>query len=420
MYESFYGFKEKPFDLHPDPDYLYMSRGHSDVYTHLKYAVLESKGFVVITGEIGSGKTTLINYLLRHVKNDIQIGMVNNTAVPPAQFLKMICQEFEVETNGVDRVGMLERFNQFLLEQFAAKKRVLVIIDEAQNLPRRTLEEIRLLSNLESEKHHLLQIILVGQPELKNRLQQKGLEQFVQRISVHCHLNALSKEEIREYIDHRVEVAGGNSSKIFTDNALDSIALHTQGIPRLINILCDMALVFGFGDGLQSIEKKTIEQAVASREAGGIFGRSAPQEEEQAPAPAPENGAGQQEAWKSRALEERIARLEGTFLTLQQELNSLRKEREARDTIMVELFKILKDSMESRRKLLAWAAKAKQKLEKDRLPTSAGGPNNLPASAVGGANPEPETANGKDAREEGKKGGFFSRRRRWKKPGPEK
>jgi general secretion pathway protein A len=164
MYESFYGFKEKPFSLTPDPDYLYMSPGHENAYTHLEYAIQESKGFVVVTGEVGSGKTTLINYLLRKIPQAIHVGIINNTFVQPPELLRMICNEFDIEIEDAEKTVLLTRFYNYLLEQYTKRERVILIIDEAQNLPERSLEEIRMLSNLESEKHHLIQMILVGQP----------------------------------------------------------------------------------------------------------------------------------------------------------------------------------------------------------------------------------------------------------------
>ncbi len=178
MYESFYGLKEKPFNLLPDPDYLYMSQGHENAYTHLEYAVAENKGFAVITGEIGSGKTTLINFLLGKIQQDIRVGLINTTHVSPTHFIKMICQEYELKVDGRDKAEVLDLFHGFLLSQFSERKRVILIIDEAQNLTPKTMEEIRMLSNLEAEKHHLIQIVLAGQPDLRNRLQRKALEQF--------------------------------------------------------------------------------------------------------------------------------------------------------------------------------------------------------------------------------------------------
>ncbi|MCK5204291.1 MAG: AAA family ATPase, partial [Desulfobacterales bacterium] len=253
MYESFYGFKEKPFDLHPDPDYLYMSRVHENTYVHLEYAIIENKGFVVVTGEIGAGKTTLINYLLNKIGEDIHVGLINNTNIRPAEFLKMICQEFELDPKTDDKAELIDIFSGYLIDQFAAGERVVLIIDEAQNLTNDTMEEIRMLSNIETEKHHLIQIILVGQPELKFKLQQSNLKQLAQRVTVHCHLKGLEKDEVKEYINHRLEIGGGNRFDIFHKETIDQIAAYSRGIPRLINILCDSALVYGFADELESI-----------------------------------------------------------------------------------------------------------------------------------------------------------------------
>jgi len=271
MYETFYGFKEKPFDLHPDPEYFFMSREHGETYTQLEYAITENKGFVVITGEIGSGKTTLINYLLRKLRPDIEVAVLNHTIVRPKQFIKMLCQEFELSSDGMDKTELLDLFYNFLLEQFAARKRVVLIIDESQNLPEKTLEEIRLLSNLESEKNHLLQIILLGQPELKHKLEQKNLEQFVQRVTVYWHLKGLNQDEVGQYIRHRLNIAGSDdNSKIFNPEAVDALYTHSKGIPRLINILCDAALVYGYADELKIIGKDTIEEVVRIRNIGDI------------------------------------------------------------------------------------------------------------------------------------------------------
>ena len=271
MYETFYGLREKPFNLNPDPDYFFMSREHEETYTQLEYAITENKGFVVITGEIGSGKTTLINYLLRRLRPDIEVAVLHHTLVRPKQFIKMLCQEFELPSDGMNKAEMLDIFYNFLLEQFAARKRVILIIDESQNLPEKTIEEIRLLSNLESEKSHLLQIILLGQPELKNKLEQKNLEQFVQRVTVYWHLKGLSQDEVVQYILHRLKVAGSDENReLFRPDAVDALYTHSRGIPRLINILCDAALVHGYADDLESIGKDTIQEVVRIRNIGEI------------------------------------------------------------------------------------------------------------------------------------------------------
>lgn len=272
MYETFYSLREKPFNLNPDPEYFFMSREHGETYTQLEYAITENKGFVVITGEIGSGKTTLINYLLRRLKPDIEVAVLHHTLVRPKQFIKMICQEFELSSDRMNKAEMLDIFYNFLLEQFAAGKRVVLIIDESQNLPETTLEEIRLLSNLESEKSHLLQIILLGQPELKHKLEQKNLEQFVQRVTVYWHLKGLNQDEVGQYIRHRLKVAGLDENReIFRPEAVDALYSHSRGIPRLINILCDAALVHGYADDLTSIGKDTIQEVVKIRNIGGTL-----------------------------------------------------------------------------------------------------------------------------------------------------
>ena len=271
MYESFYGLKEKPFELHPDPDYLYMSREHEKTYVHLGYAIRENKGFAVITGEIGSGKTTLINYLLNKIGEQIQIGLVNNTNILPSEFLWMICQEFGLDPRVNDKAELIGIFSEFLIDRFAAGGRVVLIVDEAQNLTNDTLEEIRMLSNIETQKHHLIQIILVGQPELKLKLQQRNLKQFVQRITVHCHLKGLEKDEVKEYINHRLEVGGCNRFDIFDKKVVERIALYSKGIPRLINILCDLSLVCGFADSLETIDVLTLDKVHEELKALGIF-----------------------------------------------------------------------------------------------------------------------------------------------------
>jgi general secretion pathway protein A len=348
MYESFYGLKEKPFNLLPDPEYLFMSQGHENTYTHLEYAIAENKGFVVITGEIGSGKTTLLNFLLERIGEDINIGLINNTYVRPTQLIKMICKEYELEVEGMDKTEMVDLFHGFLLRQFAERKRVVLIIDEAQNLTPEAMEEIRMLSNLEAEKHHLLQMILVGQPELKHKLQRKELRQFAQRVTVSCHLNGLNKKEVDKYIRHRLKVAGAEGIDIFNAGAIAAIASYSHGIPRVINILCDTALVYGYADELKAIDKKAIEHVIRAREAGGIFS-GITQDEKGEPSSSPmedvisgslENRLGE--------MERRIRLMEDVVGGMGQRVDNLVQKKNERDTIVLELFKMLKKSMESR------------------------------------------------------------------------
>jgi len=364
MYESFYNLKEKPFNLLPDPDYLFMSQGHDNAYTHLEYAIAENKGFVIITGEIGSGKTTLINFFLRKIKQDIQVGLINNTYATLDQFTKMICQEFELGIEGMDHVEMLDLFHDFLLKQFAEKKRVVLIVDEAQNLTPEVMEEIRMISNLEAEKHHLIQMIMVGQPELKHKLQLKELEQFAQRVTVSCHLGGLTVGETDQYIRYRLKVGGAAYPNIFDKDAIKSVYEYSHGIPRLINILCDTALVYGYADGLKVIGKKVIEDVTKARDIGGIFADTTPHEKGAPSLPPMEFSIPEQSESRFRLLDRKIALLESMVDNMEQKLNSLVNKKDERDTIIIELFKMLKNSMESRAHTLFQVSCFKKNMER--------------------------------------------------------
>jgi len=348
MYEDYYGLKEKPFNILPDPDYLFMSKGHENAYTHLEYAIMENKGFVVVTGEIGSGKTTLINFLISKIQQEVQIGLINQTYVTPTQFVKMVCQDFELSIDDMDKAEMVDLLHEFLLNQFSNNERVILIIDEAQNLTPKTMEELRMLSNLESEKHHLIQMILVGQPELKMKLQRKDLVQFSQRVTVHCHLNGLSQAEVKKYIDYRLQKGGAVDLEIFDKAAIDTIYQYTGGIPRLINVICDSALVYGFADGIKKIDKKTIETVVKEREEGGLFSDTRTEDT---------SGINkiveisQDKINCNQPIGDMLRRLqllENRFDMIDQRLVMLSKNKEKRDQIVIELFKMLKNSFESR------------------------------------------------------------------------
>lgn len=271
MYETHFGFREKPFTLHPDPDYLYLSDTHAEVVTHLEYALQENQGFVVVTGEVGSGKTTLINHLRRRMDPGTRVGVVNNTAVPPYRFLRVICDEFGLSAPGFDPVELTGVFNRFLVEQFAAGRRVVLIVDEAQNLPLDTLEELRMLSNLETEKAYLLQLVLVGQPQLRGKLEQRGMEQLVQRVTVHCHLGPLTDAEVRTYVRHRLHVAGARDLAVFDEGALEAIQTHARGIPRLVNLLCDTSLVYAYAEGQRTVCRSFIDSVVEGRRVAGLW-----------------------------------------------------------------------------------------------------------------------------------------------------
>jgi general secretion pathway protein A len=350
MYESFYGLNEKPFNLSPDPDYLYMSPGHENVYTHLEYAIQESKGFVVVSGEVGAGKTTLINYLLRKIPQAIQVGVINNTLVQPQELLRMICQEFDLEIANTDKTELLNRFYNYLLEKYSKHERVILIIDEAQNLPEKSLEEIRMLSNLEAEKDHLIQMILVGQPQLKEKLRRKSLEQFVQRVTVYCHLDALDKGQVVHYIRHRLTVAGAQNLDIFDTEALDVIFKHSLGIPRLINILCDSALVYGYADDVRVIGRELIETVAQARNLGERADSqdSLPEEEKIFEATVSDSSTRLMQELEGRfkLLEEKLTSQEDKILKFNKELESLKGKRDEKDEIIIKLFRMLKKHLD--------------------------------------------------------------------------
>lgn len=361
MYESFFDLKEKPFNILPDPDYLYMSKGHENAFTHLEYAIMENKGFVVVTGEIGSGKTTLINFLISKIQQEVQIGLINQTYVTPTQFIKMVCQDFELDVDGLDKAEMVDLLHDFLLKQFANRERVILIIDEAQNLTPKTMEELRMLSNLEAEKHHLIQIILVGQPELKSKIQREDLVQFAQRVTVTCHLNGLSQDEVKKYIVYRLKISGATNLDIFDKESIPSIYKYSKGIPRLINVICDAALVYGYADGKKTITQSIVDSVIFERNESGLFtdNRKADQVNSVAPQTATNGAAILPDQYQD--IERRIHFIENRLDSLDQRLMAHSKQREEREGIVIELFKMLKDSLEKRADTLMKIHLSKQK-----------------------------------------------------------
>ena len=353
MYEAFYGLKEKAFNLNPDPEYFYMSREHENAYVHLEYAIRESKGFAVITGEVGSGKTTLINYLLYKLKLDINIGLITNTNIPAPQFLKAICREFEIDVDVKEKVDIMEIFQDFLLERYAQNERVLLIIDEAQNISPEAMEEIRMLSNLEAEKSHLIQIILIGQPELKYKLQRNDLKQFAQRISSHYHINGLNKVEVNNYIRYRLKVGEANNLDIFKKDAIELIYENSLGIPRIINVICDTALVYGYADGQKIIDKRIIENVIKERDESGIFSGLDVDSPLSAKTDLPDEKGFDTSNSYLQMLETRINSLEVTIVGLQEKIQHFNNLKNKRDDTIFELLKMLEQSIKSRMKLLS-------------------------------------------------------------------
>lgn len=258
MYLSFFNLKHKPFDLVPNPDFMFLSKTHKKAMVYLDHGIRERAGFILLTGEVGSGKTTIIRELIaRHLDNAV-LAKVFNTNVSSEQLIAMINDDFDLPIQGKDKISLLRDLNNFLVEQYAKGTRPLIIIDEAQNLSLETLEEIRMLSNLETSDSKLMQIILVGQPELRDLLAKPELRQLRQRISIQCHLQPLDRQEIEEYILHRLQVAGNRDALNFEPEAIDVVFKYSCGIPRLINIICDFLLLSAFAEEVHDISREMI------------------------------------------------------------------------------------------------------------------------------------------------------------------
>jgi general secretion pathway protein A len=246
MYNKFFGFKEKPFKLVPNPAYFYLSKSHEEAMAHLNYAISQGDGFVEITGEVGTGKTTLCRAFLESLNNTVEAAYIFNPKLGPKQLLKTINEEFGISTEGGDTKDLIDRLNAFLMQKKAGGKKIILLIDEAQNLNRNVLEQLRLLSNLETNRHKLLQIILVGQPELSEILNSHALRQVGQRITLSYQLRPLTWTECKEYIHYRIGIAAQKTAIKFDRSAYRQIYKYSKGIPRLINIVCDRALLTAF------------------------------------------------------------------------------------------------------------------------------------------------------------------------------
>lgn len=266
MYRAFYRLRENPFNVTSDPGFLYLSPTHMEALDHLQYGIEQRKGFLAITGEIGAGKTTLCRALLNRLDSTTRVALILNAVLPEIQLLDAIAEDFGIVTTRHTKGALIRKINEFLLEQLSLGNNAVLIIDEAQNMRPSALETVRMLSNLETEKEKLLQIVLVGQPQLKEKLDLPELVQLKQRIAVRFHIRALNEQEVGHYIRHRLFVAGSSGDIHFQEDAVRAIHRYSGGIPRLINILADKALLRGFVREITVMDAEHIQACIRELE----------------------------------------------------------------------------------------------------------------------------------------------------------
>lgn len=262
MYESYYGLNSKPFQLTPDPAFFYASRWHKRAMSYLQYGLSQAEGFIVITGGIGTGKTTIANSLLRDIENDIQAAQIVTPKLTPDELVKMVAAKFNLDVEGKSKADILKRLEAYLYDLHQQGKRALLLVDEAQNLPLETIEELRMLSNFQENGKPLLQSFLLGQEELQPILRAPNMEQFRQRIVASCHLASLSIEEVKSYIEYRLHHAGREGKTLFSEGAYAQIFTFTRGIPRKINTLMDRVLLFGFLEELEFLDERAVATVI--------------------------------------------------------------------------------------------------------------------------------------------------------------
>ena len=268
MYLDFYGLKEQPFNITPDPRFLYFAPHHKEAYDHLMYGIRNRKGFIELTGEVGSGKTTLCRAVLADLSHDgdIETALILNPSLTETQLLRAILHDYGLQVGRKDRLAYIELLNEFLLQKNSEGTNVALVIDEAQDLTPQVMEQVRLLSNLETDQDKLIQMVLCGQPELKKRLARPELRQLRQRITVRYHIRPLSQEDVLMYVMHRLRVAGSNGRIVFDAAAIREIYKYSKGIPRLINAVCDNALLAGFVARTTSVDARCARRAIAQLE----------------------------------------------------------------------------------------------------------------------------------------------------------
>jgi general secretion pathway protein A len=362
MYERFYRLRERPFALTPDPDYLYPSRVHREALSYLRYGIESHAGFVVITGAIGSGKTTLLQTMLRGLDGQTTVARVMNTLLDPRELVESAMIDVGLEPSGMTKPAMLKVFGEFLVNERAAGRLVLLVIDEAQNLTLPALEEIRMLSNLETEKSKLLQIILIGQPDLRDKLDRPELEQLRQRITVSYHLGPLDADETAHYVNHRLARASIGAPLEFPRDVTDAIHVRSGGVPRIINVIADATLVFGYGEERPEIDASLVREVIIDLDATGVLGpRSNPNRHEsvvpaepaiaapragQPDVPAAAASSAIAAAFTKTLEDERLAReleeREKTLRLREQEMASREKELAEQRRVLAEQYRLLR------------------------------------------------------------------------------
>jgi general secretion pathway protein A len=268
MYQEFYGLREKPFSTTPDPKFLYLTVAHQEALAQILYGVRERKGFIVLTGQVGTGKTTLLHTLRQRLNGQAAVSFVFSSTLAFEDILEYVLEDLGVAKGPASPAQRLMALNNFLIDRQRIGENTVLMFDEAQNMAPGTLEQIRLLSNFETPTDKLLQILLVGQPELKEKLQLPELHQLKQRIGLRCHIPPLTAREARHYIRNRLWIAGADDLDVFTESAVGRIAEYSGGIPRLMNIVCDHCLLFGYADQKRRVEESTVKQAIEYLEEG--------------------------------------------------------------------------------------------------------------------------------------------------------
>jgi general secretion pathway protein A len=260
MYEAFYGLKQRPFAIVPQAEFLYLTQQHRTALSLLEYGILKPSLFSLITGDIGTGKSTLVRHLLGRLGASITVGVIGNTHKAFGELLEWTLQSFGLDFRGKEKVEMFQLLSNFLMHEFVKNRRVVLVVDEAQNMTIDALEELRMVSNINADRHHLLQIILVGQTRLREKLRLPALQQFAQRIETDFHLRPLSADDVEGYIRYRVKVAGRADGDLFHPEAARMIHRVSRGVPRIINLICDTALVYGFAAAKPAIDVEVVEE----------------------------------------------------------------------------------------------------------------------------------------------------------------